>query len=107
MLVDRDISGQAPCSTAQLPANSELTAGWPPRKTRLTSTAKGNPAGKPTHVLVVNLDYKAKGVVTLIGPGNMEVFDAAGRTWSPADGSRAALNLPPGGGQLVRLQSRD
>jgi hypothetical protein len=68
--------------------------------------AKGNEPVAPTHVVVVNLDYKADAKTTLVGPekANLEVFDATGRTWSPAGGSRVALHLPRGGGKLVRLQ---
>ena len=65
--------------------------------------AKDGETGKPTHVLVVNLDYKANAATTLVGPGDMEIFDAAGKTWSSASGNRAALTLLPGGGKLVRL----
>ena len=69
------------------------------------------PAGKadasvnPTHVLVVNLDYKAENVTTVIGPGNLEVFDATTHTWSPVAANQAKLQLPPGGGKLVRTQA--
>ncbi len=65
---------------------------------------KGHGPGKPTHVLVVNLDYKAKESRTVIGPGKLEIFDAALRTWSPAADKGAMLDLPPGGGKLLRLQ---
>jgi hypothetical protein len=60
-------------------------------------------AEKPTHVVVVNLDYKTERATTLVGPANLEVFDAATRAWSAASGNRAELRLPPGGGKLVRL----
>ncbi|MDD4872515.1 MAG: hypothetical protein PHR77_18350 [Kiritimatiellae bacterium] len=63
---------------------------------------KVNVLAKPTHVLVVNLDYKAEHTTTLIGPGKLEVFDATARTWSPAGTGRAELRLSPGGGKLVR-----
>jgi hypothetical protein len=62
-------------------------------------------AGKATHVVVVNLDYTANRNTTLVGPGNLEVFDATNRTWSTAHGNHAVLNLPPGGGKLVRLHA--
>jgi len=64
--------------------------------------SKGDKPGKPTHVLVVNLDYKANKVTTVIGPGKLEVFDAATRTWSPKAANRVELHLPPGGGKLLR-----
>jgi hypothetical protein len=70
------------------------------------------PAGKTpgpnqaTHVLVVNLDYKAAESRTLVGPGKLEIFDALGGAWSAAADKGATLNLPPGGGKLVRLQQQ-
>lgn len=65
---------------------------------------KGQEPGKPTHVLVVNLDYQARAATTIVGPEKMEVLDAALRTWSSAAGNRAPVELPPGGGRLLRLQ---
>jgi hypothetical protein len=61
-------------------------------------------AGEATHVLVVNLDYKAKECRTIVGPGRLEIFDAVHGTWSAAAEKGATLGLPPGGGKLVRLQ---
>jgi hypothetical protein len=57
----------------------------------------------PSHVVVVNLDYKTEAVLALVGPGNLEKFDAAKSIWSSAGGQRAELRLAPGGGKLVRL----
>ncbi len=62
-------------------------------------------AAKPTHAVVVNLDYKAPRTVALVGPGNLEVFDATAKTWSPAGAARTQLQLPPGGGKLVRIEA--
>jgi hypothetical protein len=59
---------------------------------------------KPTHVVVVNLDYKAEARSTIVGPGDMEEFDAATGKWSRAGGARADLTLPPGGGKLLRVR---
>ncbi len=56
---------------------------------------------RPTHALVVNLDYLRDAHYVLRGPGTLERFDPATRQWSPA-GTRARLDLPPGGGVLVR-----
>ncbi len=79
---------------------------WKPAKGILLGyfgpAEKSGSPSKPTHVLVVNLDYKADTVTTLVGPGNLEVFDATTRTWSSATSNRAELRLPPGGGKLVR-----
>jgi hypothetical protein len=66
---------------------------------------KGHSSGKPTHALVVNLDYQARTATSVIGPGKLEMFDATLRTWSPIAANRVALELPPGGGRLLRLQA--
>ncbi len=72
----------------------------------------------PTHALVVNLDYRTysgrgqprqneflKPVVrAVVGPGQLEVFDAATSKWSPAGTDRIELHLPPGGGKLFRVK---
>ena len=64
----------------------------------------GKSARRPTHVVVVNLDYKSATTTTLVGPGPMEVFHAPTRSWSGGPGSsRLKLDLPPGGGILMRL----
>jgi len=63
----------------------------------------GKPAA-PTHVVVVNLDYKAEAIRTLIGPGGLELFDADARTWSPAGAGRVEIRLERGGGKLVRVK---
>lgn len=59
--------------------------------------------GSPTHVLVVNLDYKNDKTVTLTGPAPLEVFDATSGKWSSANGQRIELQLKGGGGKLVRV----
>jgi hypothetical protein len=51
---------------------------------------------------VVNLNSRTGGVTSVIAPWNLEVFNAATRTWTPANAHRAELRLPPGGGKLVR-----
>lgn len=56
----------------------------------------------PSHVFVVNLDYRNAATTTLIGPGKLSTFNAVERTWTPVNGSQVALTLPPGGGVLVR-----
>jgi len=62
----------------------------------------GSP-GRPSHVVVVNLDYKSEAVFTLVGPGDLETFDATSGAWTSAGGRRAELRLLGGGGKLVRL----
>ena len=64
----------------------------------------GGATAKPTHVVVVNLDYRTESRTTLVGPGDLELFDAAAGNWSPAGGDQADLTLPPGGGKLLRIR---
>ncbi|MHB8862419.1 MAG: hypothetical protein ACYC6N_08445 [Pirellulaceae bacterium] len=61
----------------------------------------------PTHLLVVNLNYESEQFTTVIGPRELEVFDAATRRWSRVATNRAKLCLPPGGGILVRTIDND
>jgi hypothetical protein len=62
-------------------------------------------ADKPTHAVVVNLDYRKAITTTLAGPGPMEVFHAPTKSWqSESHRSSIKLNLPPGGGVLVRMK---
>ena len=59
--------------------------------------------GAPTYVLVVNLDYKTEVVTTLVGPGNLDVFDATSKRWTRGKLRQVELHLPAGGGKLVRI----
>ncbi len=58
---------------------------------------------RPTHVVVVNLDYKTDASATLGGPESLQVFDTATGKWSPSQGKQVRLDLLPGGGKLVRI----
>ncbi|MEN6428259.1 MAG: hypothetical protein ABFE13_23155 [Phycisphaerales bacterium] len=60
-------------------------------------------AEKPTHVVVVNLDYKTEVSASLQGPGKLSLFDAATARWTSAKKAAVELTLPPGGGSLVRI----
>ena len=60
-------------------------------------------AEKPTHVVVVNLDYTAKANPSLVGPSELELFDAPTARWISVNKVATELNLPPGGGKLVRI----
>lgn len=61
--------------------------------------------GKPTHAVVVNLDYSEAATTTVLGPGPLEVFNASTGQWRLATGgNRARLHLLPGGGELVRVR---
>jgi len=59
--------------------------------------------GRPSHVVVVNLDYKKVTTVTVTGPGHLEVFDTTNKVWRrSSEPGHITLRLEPGGGQLVR-----
>lgn len=78
---------------------------------------------KPTHVLLVNLDYRTLSGIghdridefskgrqfgsvarrALVGPGNLEVFDSTSGKWTALASDRMQIDLPPGSGVLVRL----
>jgi hypothetical protein len=58
----------------------------------------------PSHVMAVNLDYKTEATVVLTGPGSLAAFDAKSGAWSAASGPRLELRLPPGGGNLARVE---
>ena len=60
-------------------------------------------ADRPTHAVVVNLDYTTDVSTTLAGPGELELFDAITAQWASAKKASTELTLPPGGGKLVRL----
>jgi len=106
-------AGMTPPGTRPLPADSPFRFDppvapiwqWPMERVRGWLLGFFGPAskGEPTHVVAVNLDCKARGATTLIGPGNLEVFNAADSSWSAVKNNRAVLNLPPGGGKLLRL----
>jgi len=61
----------------------------------------------PTHVLLVNLDYNIDRSITLTAPSELQYFDCANQTWHSATGSRIKLDLPPGGGKLLRLANQE
>jgi hypothetical protein len=67
-------------------------------------TPKSGNLSTPTHVVVVNLDYRAEALLGINGPAELEMFDAAAGQWLPASGRRADLRLPPGGGKLLRAR---
>ncbi len=61
-------------------------------------------SGNPTHVMVVNLNYKNTVITTVVGPDQLYLFDAAEQKWTRATGSRIVVILPPGGGKLIRVK---
>jgi hypothetical protein len=103
--------GMAPPGSVPLPPNApfRLEPAVPDMEYQVPERVRGlmlgyfGPVEAPTHVVVVNLDYKAEVATTIVGPGKLDVFDAATGVWQPADQARAELKLEPGGGRLVRL----
>lgn len=103
--------GMKPEATVPLPPDApfRLEPAVPDMEYRVPERVRGfvlgyfGQANEPTHVVVVNLDYKAETTTTVIGPGRLELFDATRGGWQPTGGARTALRLPPGGGRLVRL----
>jgi hypothetical protein len=61
---------------------------------------------RPTHAFVVNLDYAHDVKATIYGPREMDVFNAATRRWSRTSGGHFEVDLPPGGGILVRARKQ-
>jgi hypothetical protein len=59
---------------------------------------------KPSHVVVVNLDYTTSVNTVLVGPSELEIFDTKSGQWKPHRASEAELNLLPGEGKLVRVR---
>jgi hypothetical protein len=104
-------AGMTPSGTRPLPTDAPfridppvpLLAYNPPERVRGVLLGYFGTANKPSHVVVVNLDYKAEAVLTMIGPDRLDTFDAAAGAWSPVGSPRAELRLPPGGGKLVRM----
>jgi hypothetical protein len=58
---------------------------------------------RPTHAVVVNLDYTAEVKVLLTGPGELDLFDATTGQWTSVKKTVIELVLAPGGGMLVRI----
>jgi hypothetical protein len=58
---------------------------------------------RPTHVVVVNLDYTAEASASLLGPGELQLFEVTTAQWDSAKKAAIELVLPPGGGRLVRM----
>lgn len=104
-------TGMLPQGTVALPANAEFRFDPPiaPIAYKTNDRVRGmlmgyfGTGGKPSHVVVVNLDYKTENTVGVVGPGDLETFDATNATWSQPGGRRVELHLPPGGGKLMRV----
>ena len=103
-------AGMSPPGSERLPPKSPFRfdppvaplAYSPPERVRGFLIGYFGTDDKPSHVVAVNLDYRAEARVGLAGPGSLEAFDAKSGAWSMAGGVRLELRLPPGGGKLVR-----
>jgi hypothetical protein len=105
-------AGTIPPGTTALPSSSpfQFSPKIPKREYVLNQLVTGYVVGlfgkgsQPTSAVIVNLDYKNPQTITITAPENLEVFDATRKRWSAsADGKRIELNLPAGGGKLIRL----
>lgn len=95
--------GSVPPGGQALPPKSAFVPDPPSQEVLLGYFGKS--ASRPTHVVVVNLNYKNPASVMLNGPRVMETFHAPTRVWRAHPGDkRIKLNLPAGGGVLVRLK---
>jgi len=109
-------TGMLPPGTAPLPQANTFTLDPPeaamPYKTNERVQGfllgqfgvSGKPGAAPTHVLLVNLDYKTERTVGLKGADYLDVFDAASGRWISTENRRVDLLLPKGGGKLVRMR---
>jgi len=88
-----------------LPPDAAFHIDFPPSATSPRGFLLGffGATERPTHVVVVNLDYKTEANTSLVGLGELELFDAAAARWTSLNKAAAELILPPGGGKLARL----
>ncbi|MBN1903026.1 hypothetical protein JW926_17010 [Candidatus Sumerlaeota bacterium] len=95
--------GKAPLGGEALPPDSPFSPD--PFSQEILLGYFGKEENKPTHVVVVNLDYKNAVSITLKGPAPMDLYHAPTRTWrADKGGSRVKLDIQPGGGALARLR---
>ena len=70
--------------------------------TDTTLVTRFDSPGKPTHLMVVNCDYRKDRTLHIKAPSDAERFDALAGKWSPV-GAEFDLSLVRGGGVLLRL----
>ena len=87
-----------------LPAEAEFKTLEPVKGFVLGYFGKPGSKTRPTHVVVVNLDYKKSATPTVVGPGRLSVFNASENRWMAGKSNCQDLDLPPGGGALLRVQ---
>lgn len=93
------------CEQALLKIAPEMPSAELAPLQELTDTAlvtRFDAPGKPTHLMVVNCDYRKDRILHIKAPSAAERFDALKRTWSPV-GKEFDLPIIRGGGVLLRL----
>jgi carbohydrate esterase-like sialic acid-specific acetylesterase len=103
-------AGMSPPGAELLPANAPFhfdppipsMAFKPPEQARGVVIGYFGAETTPSHVVVVNLDYKAEQKVGLIGPGHLDRFDANIGVWIKGKSERLEVRLKPGEGVLIR-----
>ncbi len=88
-----------------LPPDAAFHIDFPPSATSPRGFLLGffGATERPTHAVVVNLDYTTEVKALLAGPGELDLFDAATARWTSVKKAALELILPPGGGKLVRI----
>ena len=99
--------GTAPyCEQALLCLAPEAPSGELQPLQELTGTTlvtRFDAPGRPTHLMVVNCDYRTDRTLHVTAPSSVERFDALERRWSPV-GDAFDLALMRGSGVLLRLK---
>ncbi len=97
--------GAVPRGGVALPADSRFTVESGEGNQGFVLGCFGKSDSPSTHVVLVNMDYNSAAAVTLKAPAPIDLFHAPTGEWTRCpEGSRMKLDLPPGGGWLVRLR---
>ncbi len=107
-------AGMSPPGAELLPADAPFRfdppipsmAFKPPERARGFLLGYFGTNDKPSHVVVVNLDYKAEQTVGLVGSSRLDRFDEKTGEWVKGNSERLEVRLKPGHGVLVRSQPR-
>ncbi|MBR4170444.1 MAG: hypothetical protein IKR48_02195 [Kiritimatiellae bacterium] len=94
------------CEQALLKITPETPASELQPKKELTDTtlvSRFEAPGKPTHLMVVNLDYRKDRNIRITAPSKVSKFDALKRTWTSIESNSFDLMLLRGSGVLLRL----
>jgi len=103
--------GSVPLGGVALPKNATVSLSFSgqgdslmPASGMLLGYFGKNAMSKPTHVLVVNLNYKNSVTTTVVGTSKLSLFDTSTGKWTFSNSEKIAVTLPPGGGKLVRVR---